>query len=69
MKIRDILVFFIFLTAKIDGVVQIKSNWKFRRLNWEFFKFRRGTSKQVKVWGFSVKFPLIPFIEMILFSG
>ena len=36
--------------AKIDGGVQIKSNWKFMKLNWGFLKFMEDISKMVKVW-------------------
>ena len=66
MKIMDILVFlFLFLMAKIDGGVQIESNWKFRGLNWEFLKFMGGISKQVKVWGSSMKFSLFNYMIIL----
>ena len=62
MKIRDILIFFIFLTAKIDGRVQIESNWKLNGLNWKFFKFRGYFKMDKSSGGFSKVSPnLIKF--------
>jgi hypothetical protein len=35
----DILIFFVFLMAKIDGIVLIESNSKFGSPKWEILKF------------------------------
>ena len=37
----NILVFFIFLMAKINGMVLIESNSKFKSQKWEILKFRK----------------------------
>ena len=45
------------LTRKMDGRGEIKSNWKFRGLNWEFFKFMRYFKTGESSWEFCKVFP------------
>jgi hypothetical protein len=48
--------------------VQIKNNWKFKEINWEFLKFRNGISKRVKVQKSFVKFFFLLFFKLATFG-